>query len=117
VFRRVRAEIGDRLGGAHLHNTRGFGLANVVAALEEDVRTFDSSLAGLGGCPFAPGATGNIVTEDLVFMLNEMGLRTGIDFDRLVAIRELLKASIPDEPLYGYVPQLTGAARACVGLG
>lgn len=112
VFRMVRAAIGERLGGAHLHNTRGFGLANVVAALEEDVRTFDSSLGGLGGCPFAPGATGNIVTEDLVFMLNEMGLRTGIDLDRLIAIRELLTASIPGEPLYGHVPQLDPAARA-----
>jgi hydroxymethylglutaryl-CoA lyase len=111
VFRMVRAAIGDRLGGAHLHNTRGFGLANVVAALEEDVRTFDSSLAGLGGCPFAPGATGNIVTEDLVFMLNEMGLRTGIDLDRLIAIRQLLAESIPSEPLYGYAPQLDAAAR------
>jgi len=112
VFRLVRAAIGERLGGAHLHNTRGFGLANVVAALEEDVRTFDSSLGGLGGCPFAPGATGNIVTEDLVFMLDEMGLRTGIDLDRLIAIRELLAESMPGEPLYGHVPQLDAASRA-----
>ncbi len=117
VFRKVRAAIGDRLGGAHLHNTRGFGLANVVAALEEDVRTFDSSLAGLGGCPFAPGATGNIVTEDLVFMLEEMGLRTGIDIDRLLAIRELLRQSIPAEPLHGYLPALSGPARARMGAG
>ena len=63
----------------HFHNTRGLGLANVVAALEVGVTTFDSSLGGLGGCPFAPGATGNIVTEDLVFMLEAMGLKTGID--------------------------------------
>ncbi len=111
VFRKVRAAIGDRLGGAHLHNTRGFGLANVVAALEADVRTFDSSLAGLGGCPFAPGATGNIVTEDLVFMLEEMGLRTGIDLDRLLAIRALLRAAIPEEPLYGYVAGLDAGSR------
>jgi len=111
VFRKVRAAIGDRLGGAHLHNTRGFGLANVVAALEADVRTFDSSLAGLGGCPFAPGATGNIVTEDLVFMLEEMGLRTGIDLDRLLAIRDLLRAAIPEEPLYGYVAGLDAGSR------
>jgi len=117
VFRMVRAAIGERLGGAHLHNTRGFGLANVVAALEENVRTFDSSLAGLGGCPFAPGATGNIVTEDLVFMLHEMGLRTGIDLDRLIAIRELLASSIPNEPLYGYVPGLSGVARQSMVLG
>jgi hydroxymethylglutaryl-CoA lyase len=112
VFRKVRSAIGERLGGAHLHNTRGFGLANVVAALEADVRTFDSSLAGLGGCPFAPGATGNIVTEDLVFMLEEMGLRTGIDLDRLLAIRDLLRAAIPEEPLYGYVAGLDAGSRA-----
>jgi len=111
VFRKVRAAIGEKLGGAHLHNTRGFGLANVVAALEEDVRTFDSSLAGLGGCPFAPGATGNIVTEDLVFLLEEMGLRTGIDLDRLIAIREVLAEGIPGEPLYGHVPMLDASAR------
>lgn len=104
VFRKVRAAIGGKLGGAHLHNTRGLGLANVVAALEVDVRTFDSSLGGLGGCPFAPGATGNIVTEDLVYMLEAMGLRTGIDLDKLLAIRKLVAEGIPGEPLYGYVP-------------
>lgn len=104
VFRKVRAAIGDKLGGAHLHNTRGLGLANVVAGLEVGVRTFDSSLGGLGGCPFAPGATGNIVTEDLVFMLEAMGLKTGIDIDKLLAIRELVAAGIPGEMLYGYVP-------------
>ena len=104
VYRQVRAEVGDRLVGLHLHNTRGLGLANVVAALEEGVRTFDSSLGGLGGCPFAPGATGNIVTEDLVFMLEAMGLKTGIDLDKLLAIRRILAEGIPGEPLYGYVP-------------
>ena len=72
--------------------------------LEVDVRTFDSSLGGLGGCPFAPGATGNIVTEDLVFMLEAMGLRTGIDLDQLLAIRKIVAEGIPGEPLYGYVP-------------
>ncbi len=106
VFRKVRAEIGNKLGGAHLHNTRGLGLANVVAALEVNVRTFDSSLGGLGGCPFAPGATGNIVTEDLVYMLEAMGLRTGIDLDQLLAIRKLVAEGIPGEPLYGYVPDV-----------
>jgi hydroxymethylglutaryl-CoA lyase len=105
VFRKVRAAIGDKLGGAHLHNTRGLGLANVVAALDVGVRTFDSSLGGLGGCPFAPGATGNIVTEDLVFMLEAMGLRTGIDLDRLLAIRQIVAEGIPGEKLYGYVPE------------
>ena len=113
VFKKVRAEIGEKLGGAHLHNTRGLGLANVVAALEVGVRTFDSSLGGLGGCPFAPGASGNIVTEDLVFMLEAMGLRTGIDLDRLLAIRKILAEGIPGEMLYGYVP-LAGVTKGFV---
>lgn len=102
---RVRAVTGaQRFAGLHLHNTRGLGLANVVAGLEVDVDTFDSSMAGIGGCPFAPGATGNIVTEDLVFMLEAMGLNTGVDLDKLLAAREVLAAAVPDEELYGYVP-------------
>jgi hydroxymethylglutaryl-CoA lyase len=103
---RVRAAIGSSaLAGLHLHNTRGLGLANVVAGLEVGVNTFDSSLAGLGGCPFAPGATGNIVTEDLVFMLEAMGLRTGIELKQLLAVRQILQAALPGEELYGYVPE------------
>ena len=113
VFRKVRVAIGDKLAGAHLHNTRGLGLANVVAALEVGVTTFDSSLGGLGGCPFAPGASGNIVTEDLVFMLESMGLRTGIDLDKLLALRRILEQGIPGEPLYGYVP-LAGVTKGFV---
>jgi len=92
------------MAGAHLHNTRGQGLANVLAALEVDVTTFDSSLGGLGGCPYAPGATGNIVTEDLVFMLEAMGLRTGVDVDALIAAREVLLRGLPDATIYGNVP-------------
>lgn len=104
VFKAVRSEIGDeKLAGAHLHNTLGLGLANALAALEIGVTTLDSSLAGLGGCPFAPGASGNIVTEDLVYMLEEMGLRTGVDLEKLVAIREVLAEGLPNEPLYGFV--------------
>jgi len=107
MFRRLRAEIGaEKMAGAHLHNTRGQGLANVVAALEADVTTFDSSLGGLGGCPYAPGATGNIVTEDLVFMLEAMGLRTGVDIEALIAAREVLLRGLQDEPLYGNVPEV-----------
>src|ERR1043166_7013362 len=68
IFSRVKREIGAKLEGAHFHNTRGLGLANALAAYEEGVRSFDSSLGGLGGCPFAPGASGNVITEDLVFM-------------------------------------------------
>lgn len=99
----VRAITGEaHFAGLHLHNTRGQGLANVVAGLEVGVATYDSSLAGLGGCPFAPGATGNIVTEDLVFMLEAMGLSTGIDLPKLIATRDILHDALPNEELYGY---------------
>jgi len=102
---RVRTVTGkEKFAGLHLHNTRGLGLANVLAGLEVDVDTFDSSMAGIGGCPFAPGATGNIVTEDLVFMLESMGLHTGVDLNKLLAAREVLAAAVPNEELYGYVP-------------
>jgi hydroxymethylglutaryl-CoA lyase len=106
LFRRLRAELGDKAAGAHFHNTRGQGLANVVAALEEGVRAFDSSLGGLGGCPYAPGATGNIVTEDLVFLLEAMGLRTGIDMDRLIAARAAISVGLPGEALYGHMAEV-----------
>jgi hydroxymethylglutaryl-CoA lyase len=104
LFTRLRAEVGDKTGGAHLHNTRGQGLANVVAALDAGITTFDSSQGGIGGCPYAPGATGNIVTEDLVFLLESMGLDTGIDIDRLIAARAILAEALPGEALYGHVP-------------
>jgi len=104
MFARLKREIGERMGGAHLHNTRGQGLANVVAALDAGVTTFDSSQGGLGGCPYAPGATGNIVTEDLVFLLEAMGLRTGIDIGKLLAARLLVLEGLPGEPLYGHLP-------------
>jgi hydroxymethylglutaryl-CoA lyase len=103
MFARLQHEIGDRAGAAHFHNTRGQGLANVVAALDAGVTTFDASQAGLGGCPYAPGATGNIVTEDLVSLLESMGLRTGVDLGRLLAARQILADALPGEPLYGYV--------------
>ena len=98
-----RAVGADKLTGVHLHNTRGLGLANAAAALEEGITTLDSSLGGLGGCPFAPGASGNIVTEDLVFMLEAMGLRTGIDLERLLTVRDILRQGLPEEPVYGFV--------------
>jgi len=105
LFRRLRQAIGSKLGAAHLHNTRGLGLANCLAAFEEGVRSFDSSLAGLGGCPYAPGASGNVVTEDLVFMFESMGVSTGIDLDRLIAARVPLRAGLPGEALYGMVAE------------
>lgn len=105
LFRRLQAELGERAGAAHLHNTRGLGLANALAALDVGVRAFDSSLAGLGGCPYAPGASGNVVTEDLVFMFEAMGLRTGVDIDGLLRARAVLREALPAEPLYGMVPE------------
>ena len=94
----------EKLQGVHLHNTRGQGLANVLAAVEVGITTVDSSLGGIGGCPWAPGASGNIVTEDLVWMLEAMGLKTAINIDKLLAVRDLVKAALPDEPMYGFIP-------------
>ncbi len=105
LFMRLRAEIGHQAGAAHMHNTRGLGLANCLAAYEAGVRTFDASLGGLGGCPYAPGASGNVVTEDLVFMFEAMGIATGIDLTRLIAARAPLQAGLPGEPLYGMTPE------------
>jgi hydroxymethylglutaryl-CoA lyase len=104
LFQRVRGEIGARTGSAHLHNTRGLGLANCLAAYDVGVRIFDSSHGGLGGCPYAPGASGNVVTEDLVFLFESMGVSTGVDLDKLIRARTLLQAGLPGEPLYGMVP-------------
>jgi len=103
LFTKLQAAFGKKAGGAHFHNTRGQGLANVVAALDVGVTTFDASQGGIGGCPYAPGASGNIVTEDLVFMLEAMGLHTGIDIERLIEARKWLKESLKGEPLYGMV--------------
>lgn len=94
----------ENLTGIHLHNTRGQGLANVLAAVETGLTTIDSSMGGIGGCPFAPGASGNIVTEDLVFLLEAMGLNTGINFEALMAAREVLARALPDVELYGFTP-------------
>jgi hydroxymethylglutaryl-CoA lyase len=104
LFKRVRNEIGLKLEGAHFHNTRGLGLANALAAYEEGVRHFDSSMGGLGGCPFAPGASGNVITEDLVFMFEAMGVATGISLEKLFQAREILVKGIPEEPIYGHTP-------------
>ncbi|MGJ8536826.1 MAG: hydroxymethylglutaryl-CoA lyase [Parasphingopyxis sp.] len=105
MVKAVRGAVGDdAVTGIHLHNTRGLGLANVLAALEAGLDTVDSSLGGIGGCPFAPGASGNIVTEDVVFMLQAMGLKTGIDLDKLLAVRDIVRGALPDEELYGFTP-------------
>jgi hydroxymethylglutaryl-CoA lyase len=94
----------ENLTGIHLHNTRGQGLANVLAAVEVGLTTIDSSMGGIGGCPAAPGASGNIVTEDLVFLLEAMGLKTGIDFDQLLAARDVVAKALPDVELFGFTP-------------
>ncbi|EIL99323.1 hydroxymethylglutaryl-CoA lyase [Rhodanobacter thiooxydans] len=96
----VRAD-GARHVACHFHDTRGMALANVLAALEEGVRDFDSSIGGLGGCPFSPGASGNVATEDVVLMLESMGLRTGIDLDALVAAVERV-SELLESPLGGH---------------
>jgi hydroxymethylglutaryl-CoA lyase len=88
---------------AHFHDTRGLGIANVTAAVEAGVRRFDASLAGLGGCPFAPGATGNINTEDCVFLLESLGFETGIDIEKLIAVRAEVESWLPGERFFGMV--------------
>ena len=105
LFRRLKTAIGKHAGAAHLHNTRGLGLANCLAAYEEGVTSFDSSMGGLGGCPYAPGASGNVVTEDLVFMFEAMGIKTGIDLELLFAARKPLQQGVPHEQIYGMVPE------------
>jgi hydroxymethylglutaryl-CoA lyase len=95
----------------HLHDTRGMGIANASAALDAGARVLDGSLGGLGGCPFAPGATGNVVFEDLVFLCESKGFLTGIDIERLIAVRSILRSEMPDETLYG------GLARAGLPCG
>lgn len=86
---------------AHFHDTRGLGIANAFAAYEAGCRKFDGCLAGLGGCPHAPQSTGNIAFEDLVFMFEAAGIRTGINLDRLIAVREIIAKNLPEEPLHG----------------
>jgi len=119
VKTRVRA-VRDAVGPGmpmrlHLHDTMGLGLANVLAGLEAGVTVFDAASGGLGGCPFAPGASGNVATEDLVFMLEQMGLRTGIDLGRLITATDILAAALPDEAIPSHVrqagiPKVYGAA-------
>ncbi len=105
LFKKARAAIGEKTGAAHMHNTRGLGLANCLAAFDVGVTTFDSSQGGLGGCPYAPGASGNVVTEDLVFMFEAMGVSTGVDIGKLIEARSLLQAGLPHEPIYGMTPE------------
>jgi hydroxymethylglutaryl-CoA lyase len=105
MIRKVRATAGyDRVKSVHLHNTYGLGITNAFVAYEEGIEVFDSSLGGLGGCPASPGASGNIVTEDLVYMFEAMGVDTGVDLDELMACRKYLEEGLPGEPIYGFTP-------------
>jgi hydroxymethylglutaryl-CoA lyase len=120
IFRALAQELGKVPLAAHFHDTRGTGVANVLAALDSDVRAFDSSIAGLGGCPNSPGATGNIATEDLTFMLEAMGLDTGVDLGRLLEMRSFVARCLPDVRLFGHIAQVglpKGFVRAVDALG
>ena len=122
LVRRLRKEFPDLGITLHLHNTRGIGLANVLVGLEEGVRRYDATTGGLGGCPFAPGATGNICTEDLVYLLQEAGYETGVDLNRSIAVARKMEGFL-DKPLVGQVmkagPRLRqydpSSARVAVG--
>jgi hydroxymethylglutaryl-CoA lyase len=104
VFRKIIADVAPLPVWAHFHDTRGLGLANVLAAYEAGCRGFDASLGGLGGCPYAPGASGNIVLEDTVFLFASMGCDTGgIDIEKLAAPRTILHGALPGAPLYGAI--------------
>ncbi|RYX93778.1 MAG: hydroxymethylglutaryl-CoA lyase [Comamonadaceae bacterium] len=101
LFTQARRIAGDRLWCGHFHDTRGLGLANVAACLRTGVTRFDACLAGIGGCPHAPGASGNVTTEDLAFILESMGLRTGIDISQLLALRQRVAGWLAGEELHG----------------
>ena len=103
VFRKVIADVAPLPVAAHFHDTRGLGLANVLAAFAAGCRAFDASLGGLGGCPYAPGATGNIVMEDTVFLFESMGVETGIDLEKLARPREIVARALPKVTLYGAI--------------
>jgi hydroxymethylglutaryl-CoA lyase len=102
-FEAVRRVAGDRLAGAHFHDTRGLGSANAYAAWSVGVRAFDGCVGGIGGCPHAPGASGNVATEDLAYLFASMGVPTGLDFDALMALRGAIAGWLDGEPLHGAI--------------
>jgi len=101
LFEQARALAGERFWCGHFHDTRGLALANVYAAMETGVARFDATLAGIGGCPHAPGASGNASSEDLAFMLASMGIETGIDLGKLLALRAKVAGWLAGEALHG----------------
>jgi hydroxymethylglutaryl-CoA lyase len=105
LFARAREVAGDKLACGHFHDTRGLGIANVMAALQTGETRFDACLAGIGGCPHAPGASGNVATEDLAYLFASMGIETGIDFDKLMALRAKVALWLAGECLHGSIAQ------------
>lgn len=101
LFEQAVGIAGDRFWCGHFHDTRGLAMANVYAALEAGVARFDASLGGIGGCPHAPGASGNATTEDLAFMLASMNVTTGLDLDKLLALRARVEDWLASEPMHG----------------
>ncbi|MGE8318793.1 MAG: hydroxymethylglutaryl-CoA lyase [Comamonas sp.] len=117
LFEQALRLVGERLCYAHFHDTRGMGLANAYAAWQAGVRGFDACLGGMGGCPHAPGASGNVATEDLAYMLERMGAATAIDIPALLRLRQRLQGWLPGEALNGALwkagPIQTPATAAC----
>ena len=105
LFAQAREVAGARLACGHFHDTRGLGMANVMAALQAGETRFDACLAGIGGCPHAPGASGNVATEDLVYLMASMGIETGIEFDKLLALRAQVAQWLTGECLHGAIAQ------------
>ena len=105
LFARAREVAGDTLDAAHFHDTRGLGIANVMSALQAGQTRFDACLAGIGGCPHAPGASGNVATEDLAYLFASMGIATGVDFPRLMALRDKVAGWLSGECLHGTIAQ------------
>ncbi|PWB20933.1 hydroxymethylglutaryl-CoA lyase [Comamonas sp. JNW] len=101
LFEKARNLVGDRLRTAHFHDTRGMGLANAYAAWQTGITHFDACLGGIGGCPHAPGASGNVTTEDLAYMLQRMGIDSGLDVPALLQLRQRMHAWLPNERLHG----------------
>ena len=103
LFEQALKIAGDRLGCGHFHDTRGLGAANVFAAWQAGMRRFDACAGGIGGCPHAPGASGNVATEDLAYLFASMGVPTGLDFNALMALRAQVGVWLDGEPLHGAI--------------
>jgi hydroxymethylglutaryl-CoA lyase len=103
LFEQALEVAGDKLGCGHFHDTRGLGSANVFAAWQAGMRRFDACTGGIGGCPHAPGASGNVATEDVAYLFASMGVPTGLDFNRLMALRARVARWLEGEPLHGAI--------------